>query len=108
MKVNMQNSLPDADLTPKMQSKGHLPPCAIVRKITKLLTYDIKKSRMNMSLQVRSMRFFPAGVAQWQSIGFPSRQRGFDSHHLLQPASTAMSSDYFASYCDKLGGDTNG
>ena len=25
-----------------------------------------------------------AGVAQWQSVGFPSRSRGFDSHHPLQ------------------------
>ena len=26
---------------------------------------------------------FCAGVAQWQSVGFPSRSRGFDSHHPL-------------------------
>ncbi len=31
-----------------------------------------------------------AGVAQWQSAGFPSQLRGFDSHHPLQNTNSCL------------------
>ena len=56
----------------------------------RIYNVDIKlKTRYNMPDNKQGWNItleylmFCAGVAQWQSVGFPSRSRGFDSHHPL-------------------------
>ena len=62
----------------------------------RIYNVDIKlKTRYNMPDNKQGWNItleylmFCAGVAQWQSVGFPSRSRGFDSHHPLHFFNTA-------------------
>ena len=62
----------------------------------RIYNVDIKpKTRYNMPDNKQGWNItleylmFRAGVAQWQSVGFPSRSRGFDSHHPLHFFNTA-------------------
>ena len=44
--------------------------------------YNMPDNKQGWKITLEYLMFC-AGVAQWQSVGFPSRSRGFDSHHPL-------------------------
>lgn len=44
--------------------------------------YNMPDNKQGWNITLEYLMFC-AGVAQWQSVGFPSRSRGFDSHHPL-------------------------